>query len=738
MASTGLRLNIKNLKKFSDSKYIEKILSSQNLAFKKIDKHPPMAFGVVMFESEEDLEKAEKVLQGFKQPNGEPLAVSQMPFCSSKHDKKNVSSDVTDFASVDIRDKTIPLWRIKYEEQLQTKQKNICHALKKVTRKARRGEYKSGYDLEVQPEWMSKGLNSSLFGSMFYRLSDEERAKMKADEAKMSAEELQARKDRDAEEERQRKETVIGDVQGAMCKVNRILAAPQQTGYRNKVELTVGFSTQDRMQAVAGFRVGGFESGNAVATIQDCTHVSLPMKRLTAKLNADFFANSSCKPWSNQGVKKTGVWREVMLRHSERHNQMMVLLRYADAFLEADQTVAQVQAEVERAKELLCGPGVLFEKMPVVSFYAQRYNGLSVPVIGKDPAPELLHGVSEVTETLGNLNFQISPQAFFQVNTMGAEVLFDEVKRIVAESKKEMQAEKLVILDLCCGTGVIGMALAGLADLVVGVEIVPSAVQDARLNAARNQVTNAAFVAAPCELVLSDMLQNNMRPEKRRKLDEQMISNKTIKAQEKQEAEQAKQKLQSALNQGARILAVVDPPRNGLHPDVIKALRMCPQIDQLVYIACDPTNAFVDQAILLCKSPNRKLPGNGFIPVEATPVDLFPHTNHIELVARFRRSDYEWPKKKSPEEIKEQRSKYARKKKDGPRPPKKRALERKKQRGPCYTYEKTGKCKWGLSCKFWHNPDLTCFPAEKAEGNSVSVTEPISSESSPADSAKAD
>ena len=96
---------------------------------------------------------------------------------------------------------------------------------------------------------------------------------------------------------------------------------------------------------------------------------------------------------------------------------------------------------------------------------------------------------------------------------------------------------------------------------------------------------------------------------------------------------------------GHRCVAIVDPPRAGLHPKVTKALRCCEAIDTLVYVSCNPFGSFVDDALRLCLPENGKdgktygkhCSGQPFVPVRAAPVDMFPDTRHCELVVAFTR-----------------------------------------------------------------------------------------------------
>ena len=90
-------------------------------------------------------------------------------------------------------------------------------------------------------------------------------------------------------------------------------------------------------------------------------------------------------------------------------------------------------------------------------------------------------------------------------------------------------------------------------------------------------------------------------------------------------------------DKSGHLVAIVDPPRGGLHGSVLKALRGCSLIRRVVYVSCNPRGTFVDNAVTLCSPTSKAIKGKPFRPVRATPVDLFPHTPHTELLCTFER-----------------------------------------------------------------------------------------------------
>lgn len=193
----------------------------------------------------------------------------------------------------------------------------------------------------------------------------------------------------------------------------------------------------------------------------------------------------------------------------------------------------------------------------------------------------VLHGSGHVTEHVAGLDFRLSPRSFFQTNTAGAE----ELVRIVREQAACGPGD--VVHDLYCGTGLLGLALAADAGRVHGFELVEPAVADARASAERNGVRNARFDVGDVAAVLA-------RPPDGAPPD----------------------------------VVVVDPPRAGLHPSVAPALgALVPR--RLIYVSCNPRGALADLAVLS---------EHGLELRSARPLDLFPHTPHVECVFTLERT----------------------------------------------------------------------------------------------------
>ena len=208
-------------------------------------------------------------------------------------------------------------------------------------------------------------------------------------------------------------------------------------------------------------------------------------------------------------------------------------------------------------------------------------------------ASTLIYGRERITETLHGLKFDISLSSFFQTNPQSAEKLYAEVLNYALG--EDLGGKNAVVLDLFCGTGTISQLLAKEhTGKVIGVDIVESAIEDARISAQRNECKNIEFYAADVGKFLLEF------PEFRGKI-------RTL---------------------------VMDPPRAGISSKTLrKVIRL--QADRMVYVSCNPATQARDIATLA---------ENGYKLTQFKLVDQFPHTSHVESVALFERIDGFIPK----------------------------------------------------------------------------------------------
>ena len=345
-----------------------------------------------------------------------------------------------------------------------------------------------------------------------------------------------------------------------------VVPVPSTMNYRNKVELTIGRNLEG--DVVVGFNLGSKDE-DVIAPIDDCYNVPKIAPQLAHELTD--FVKSAKSPIYDR-LENRGVWKFVVIRTTEDNQVMLVVVTYGRADEE----------DIQNLKKR-------FENEVTSLWYCETTKFES---FGPDPVFTLLAGKSVIVETLRGLKFEISPLSFFQTTTQGAEILFQKVED-VAEID-----QNTTVIDVCCGTGVIGLSLANKCKKVIGIDIEESAIEDAKKNAKNNNIENAEFIASPAEKVLPEVL-----------------------------AECEKE--------GSRVVVIVDPPRNGLHKEAAKALRNCDLLKRLVYISCNPESLVRDANKYLCTEKTfYTVP---FAPTKWFGVDLFPHTPRLELVMLLER-----------------------------------------------------------------------------------------------------
>lgn len=221
----------------------------------------------------------------------------------------------------------------------------------------------------------------------------------------------------------------------------------------------------------------------------------------------------------------------------------------------------------------------VLERHPELTTLVQNVNSRPAQTALGDPGRErLLHGPGWIRERLLGLEFAISANSFFQTNSAQAERLFT----LVREEARLTGEER--VFDLYCGTGTIALVLAAQAREVAGFELASSAIADARANAQRNGLANLRFVEGD---VLESLAREPAGPD----------------------------------------LCVVDPPRAGLHPRLVPRLcELAPR--RIVYVSCNPESGARDARLLV---------EAGFRLGRVRPIDLFPHTPHVECVFALER-----------------------------------------------------------------------------------------------------
>jgi 23S rRNA (uracil1939-C5)-methyltransferase len=201
----------------------------------------------------------------------------------------------------------------------------------------------------------------------------------------------------------------------------------------------------------------------------------------------------------------------------------------------------------------------------------------------QDLVPQVYFGTGYITEALENFDFKISPKSFFQTNSKQAESLYQVTRSFAELTGKE------VVYDLYCGTGSIGIFCSKEAKKIIGVEVVADAIEDAKENARINNLAHTAFFAGDVIDICDDVFFDT---------------------------------------HGKPDVIITDPPRAGMHDKLVKKLLEI-QAPLIVYVSCNPATQARDLSLL----------GEKYTVTKIQPVDMFPHTLHIENVVQLKRTD---------------------------------------------------------------------------------------------------
>ena len=328
-----------------------------------------------------------------------------------------------------------------------------------------------------------------------------------------------------------------------------ILPAPTSHGYRNKAQYPV---SQSKGKAYAGFfRAGSHD------VIENDRCLILPGEMDKVKdIVIDYVNQYNISVYDE--TAHTGLLRHIYVRRGAVSGEILVCLAINGRTLPHGEVLVNMLQKV---------PG--FTTL-VLSVNTKKTN----VVLGEEEI--VLFGPGYIEDTLCGLTFRLSPKSFYQVNHHQAQRLYE-----AAIAQGEITSQDTV-LDLYCGVGTITLAVAKAAGKVIGVEVVPQAVEDARENAKRNGISNAEFFCGDAGQAALELEAQGIRPD----------------------------------------VVIVDPPRKGLNADCIEALsKMSPR--RIVYVSCDPATLGRDVALLKQR---------GYRLVNAMACDLFPRCAHIESI----------------------------------------------------------------------------------------------------------
>jgi len=262
-------------------------------------------------------------------------------------------------------------------------------------------------------------------------------------------------------------------------------------------------------------------------------------------------------------MKHEGFMRHLMIRNSYHTSDFMVNL-------------VTYQNDQDLIKKLSDN---LLKEFPIITTIVNNINDTKSPTsIGR--IEEVIHGPGYIVDKIGEHTFKIHPNAFFQTNTAQAERLY-EVAREYADLKPGE-----TVYDLYCGVGTLSLFMSQKADKVLGIELVDVAVENAKFNAKENNVNNVSFIKGDMKDVFTQEVVDEF---------------------------------------GAPDVLITDPPRAGMHPDVVQRLKEL-KVPKLVYVSCDSSTMARDLKELQ----------EVYDILEVQPVDMFPQTYHMEAVAKLR------------------------------------------------------------------------------------------------------
>jgi 23S rRNA (uracil1939-C5)-methyltransferase len=264
--------------------------------------------------------------------------------------------------------------------------------------------------------------------------------------------------------------------------------------------------------------------------------------------------------------EQKGFLRNIVIRNSLEGNVMVIVVFFHE--------------DVEQRTGLLDFLASQFPQITSMMYVINSKRNDSL----NDQNPVLYKGEDHLFEEMDGLKFRIGPKSFYQTNTRQALVLYRVAREFAELSGNE------VVYDLYTGTGTIANFISAYAKRVIGIEYVDEAVQDAKINSEINNIHNTSFIAGDMKDILTESFFTLY---------------------------------------GKPDVIITDPPRAGMHEEVIKIIAGA-AADRIVYISCNPSTQSRDIQLL----------SNNYYVAAVQPVDMFPHTHHVENVVLLRRRDY--------------------------------------------------------------------------------------------------
>lgn len=340
-------------------------------------------------------------------------------------------------------------------------------------------------------------------------------------------------------------------------KINDTIGMEDPWRYRNKSQLPIG-KDKDNHTIMGYYRQRShdiIDMDSCLIQYQQHQEIMNHVKQWLNEFNISIY---------NERTKK-GLLRHLVIRTGHYTDEMMVI------FVTNGSEFKQAKLLVEK----------LTQTFPNITSIKQNINDSHSNVIMGQHSITL-YGKDKIIDSLSDITFKISDQSFYQINSSQTEKLYGKAIEYAQLNGQE------TVLDTYCGIGTIGLYMAPVAKHVYGVEVVPSAIKDAKQNATLNGFDNTTFVCGKAEEVIIEWKQQGIKPD----------------------------------------VVMVDPPRKGCDETFLQTL-LALNPKRIVYISCNPSTQQRD-AQILASSYDLK---------EITPVDMFPQTTHIETVALFERKE---------------------------------------------------------------------------------------------------
>lgn len=346
---------------------------------------------------------------------------------------------------------------------------------------------------------------------------------------------------------------------GAIDKIEiePILKATNSCRYRNKVQVPV--SEKSDGGVCAGFFA---PHSHRVIECNDCLLQPEVFEKII-KIILNWMETYKIKAY-NESIND-GLIRHIYIRYAEKKDELMVCVVATKKTLPSEnELVASLKLYIKNLKTIIINLN----------------NEITNVIMGQEN--RVVFGDGFITDRLCDLDFRISPLSFYQVNRDQAEKLYAIAKDYANLNKNQ------IVLDLYCGTGTVGLSMADKAKKIIGVEIIPQAINDARVNAMINNIKNSEFICSDATKAVEILKSKGIKPD----------------------------------------VVILDPPRKGCELKLIEAVSEMNPI-KVIYISCDPATLARDLNIF-----------NGFkyTPIKATSVDLFPRTKHVETVCLLKKS----------------------------------------------------------------------------------------------------